>query len=84
MFDEINAWIDAEKKLDLTMVIGTTAQVYPAARFVQRAKGKGTRIAVINMDAGHLGDNVLRRQDWVFEGNAAEILPVLFEGTLEN
>jgi NAD-dependent deacetylase sirtuin 5 len=84
MFDEINAWIDAEKKLDLMLVIGTTAQVYPAARFVQRAKEKGARIAVINMDAGHLGDMVVRKQDWVFEGNAAEILPVLFEGTLEN
>ena len=84
MFDEINAWIDGEKKLDLIMVIGTTAQVYPAARFVQRAKEKGARIAVINLDGGHLGDNELRMQDWLFEGSAAEILPVLFEGTLEN
>lgn len=84
MFDEINTWIDAEKKLDLMMVIGTTAQVYPAARFIQRAREKGARIAVINLDAGHLGDNELRKQDWVFEGNAEEILPVLFEGTLVN
>jgi NAD-dependent deacetylase sirtuin 5 len=84
MFDEINAWIDAEKKLDLMMVIGTSAQVYPAARFVQRAKEKGARIAVINLDAGHFGDNELRTQDWLFEGDAADILPILFEGTLEN
>lgn len=65
-------------------VVGTTAQVYPAAKFVQRAKEEGARIAVIDIDEGHLGHNVLRKQDWVFEGNAEEILPALFEGTLEN
>jgi NAD-dependent deacetylase sirtuin 5 len=74
----------SKEKLHLMMAIGTTAQVYPAARFVQRAKEKGPSITVINLDAGHMGDNELRKQDWVFEGNAAEILPVLFEGTLEN
>jgi NAD-dependent SIR2 family protein deacetylase len=84
MFDEINAWLDAEKRLDLMMVIGTMAEVYPAARFVQLAKDKGARIAVVNLDGGHLGGIQLRKQDWLFEGDAAEILPVLFEGTLEN
>jgi NAD-dependent SIR2 family protein deacetylase len=84
IFDEINAWIDAEKKLDLMMVIGTMAEVYPAARFVQKAKEKGARVAFINLDGDHLGGNEIRKQDWLFEGDAAEILPVLFQGTLEN
>lgn len=66
------------------MVIGTMAEVYSAARFVQKAKDKGARIVIINLDGGHLGGRHLRKQDWLFEGDAAEILPVLFEGTLEN
>lgn len=66
------------------MVIGTMAEVYPAARFVQRAKEKGARITVINLDGGHLGGNKIRKQDWLFEGDAAQILPALFQGTLEN
>ena len=84
MFDEINACIDVEKELDLMMVIGTMAEVYPAARFVQTAKEKGARTAVVNLGEGHLGGHQLRKQDWLFEGDSAEILPVLFEGILEN
>lgn len=84
-FDEINAWIDSERKLDLMMVIGTMAEVYPAARFVQKAREKGARIAVVNLDAGHDGGFTVREgKDWFFQGDAAEILPVLFEGVLEN
>jgi NAD-dependent deacetylase sirtuin 5 len=56
VFDKINVWNDAEKELDLLMVIGTMVEVYPAARFVQRAKEKEkeARIAVVNLDGGHL------------------------------
>jgi hypothetical protein len=37
------------------------------------------------MDKNHLGTLVAReKKDWVFESNAAEILPVLFEGILLN
>lgn len=50
MFDEIDTWIEEEKKLDLMLVIGTRAEVYPAARFVQTARERGARIAVVNLD----------------------------------
>jgi NAD-dependent deacetylase sirtuin 5 len=83
-FDEINAWIDRERKLDLMMVVGTRAEVFPAARFVQTTKEKGARIAVINLDGSHLGGHHLRKQDWLFEGDAAEVLDVLFDGILQN
>ncbi|TVY75792.1 NAD-dependent protein deacylase [Lachnellula suecica] len=84
-YNEITAWIDEERKLDLMIVIGTKGEVFPAGRFVDIAKGKGARICVVNMDKNHLGMLTVReKKDWVFEGNAAEILPVLFEGILLN
>lgn len=92
MFDEINTWIDKEKRLDLMLVIGTRAEVFPAARFVARAREKGARIAVIDLDEGGEGVGMgecggvpLREgKDWRFVGDAAEVLKVLFQGVLEN
>jgi len=83
-FDEVNSWIDEEKKLDLMIVIGTQAEVFPAARFVHKAREKGARIAIVNLDGNHVGGLTLRQKDWVFEGSADEVLPVLFEGVLLN
>ncbi|PVH76467.1 DHS-like NAD/FAD-binding domain-containing protein [Cadophora sp. DSE1049] len=84
MFDEINAWIEKEKKLDLMLVIGTMAEVYPAARFVHLAKEKGARVAIINLDAEHTGGIGLGKNDWMFGGDVEEVLEVLFEGVLLN
>jgi hypothetical protein len=38
------------------MVIGIMVEVYPAARFVKRPKEKEARMAVVNLDGGHLGE----------------------------
>ena len=84
MFDEINAWIEEEKKLDLMLVIGTTAEVYPAARFLQIARERGARIAYVNLNADHTGAMNLGKRDWVFAGDVEEVLEVLFEGVLLN
>ncbi|TVY13481.1 NAD-dependent protein deacylase [Lachnellula arida] len=84
-YNEIIAWIDEEKRLDLMIVIGTKGEVFPAGKFVDIAKEKGARVCVVNMDKSHLGTLTAReKKDWVFEGNAAEILPVFFEGILLN
>lgn len=83
-FDEINAWIEEEPKLDLMLVVGTMAEVMPAARFVTIAKSRGARLCFVNMDGGHTGDVVVREKDWVFVGDAAVVLPVIFEGILLN
>ena len=83
--DAVDQWMDNSKKIDLMMVIGTTADVWPAASYIHRARAKGARVAVINMDHHHLGSTEeLRNGDWMFEGDAGEILPILFEGVLEN
>lgn len=91
MFNEIQAWIEKDKKVDLVLVVGTRAEVWPAASFVTRAREAGARIAVIDTKAeergelGECGSVTLRHGvDWRFTGDAAEVLRVLFEGILEN
>lgn len=74
---EIDAFID-EDKVDLILVIGTTATVYPAASYVNQARKSGARVVVVNMDGldGELGAaSNLKRGDFLFQGDAAKILP---------
>lgn len=76
---EIDVWMD-DGKVDLIMVIGTTAQVYPAAGYVNQARDRGARVAVINMDGGDLGSaGSLETGDFLFEGDAAKILPEILK-----
>lgn len=75
--EEISEWIDRDK-IDLMLVIGTTATVWPAAGYVQEARSQGAKVAVINMDGldGELGAaSNLTDGDFLFQGDAAKILP---------
>lgn len=72
--NEVDKWID-KAPVDLILVIGTTAEVYPAAGYVHVARYAGARVAVINMDAEGLGSaGGLGKDDWLFLGDAGEIL----------
>lgn len=70
-------WAEAEKaarESDLFFVIGTSAQVYPAAGLVELAKRAGAKVVEINIaetPVSEMADASLR-------GAAAEILPELF------
>ncbi|RQM05965.1 hypothetical protein DH86_00002518, partial [Scytalidium sp. 3C] len=74
--------------IDLIMVIGTAATVYPAAGYVAQAKAKGARVAVVNLDAGDLGaaggrkGSGLGEEDFLFVGDAAEIVPQMVKGVV--
>ncbi|PQE19611.1 hypothetical protein CJF32_00008930 [Rutstroemia sp. NJR-2017a WRK4] len=71
---EVDAWIEKDK-IDLMLVVGTTAVVYPAAAYVDTARKAGARIAVVNIDGDRLGSaGGLRKDDWLFVGDAEEIL----------
>ena len=66
----------------MMLVIGTTATVYPAAGYVSKARSKGSRVAVINMDGldGELGAaSNLKDDDFLFQGDAAKILPEILK-----
>jgi len=79
----IEAWISESEKMDLMLVIGTTAEVYPAAGYIQRARLRGARVAVINMDSENLGaTGGLREEDWMFEGDAGVVVPEIFKSVI--
>ena len=82
--DAISKWIDSSKKIDLVLVIGTSARVTPAADYVEVAREKGARVAVINMDRADTPGGMygLEKEDWFFEGDAAVILPEILKGEI--
>lgn len=75
----IRNWFDSCAKVDLMLVIGTSAQVYPAAGYINVARLKGARICVVNTDRDHEFNGDLHEDDWFFQGDAAEILPTLLQ-----
>jgi NAD-dependent deacetylase sirtuin 5 len=79
---DIDDWVDADAKIDLIMVIGTSAKVYPAAGYVDMARMKGARVAVINMDKNDAPAGGMYDGDWFFEGDAAKIVPELLKGVI--
>jgi NAD-dependent SIR2 family protein deacetylase len=75
----ISAFIAEPEDIDLIMVIGTSARVYPAAGYVDKAREKGARVAVINMDKDDVPGGGLERGDWLFVGDAGVIVPELLK-----
>jgi len=78
--NEVHEWFDTPEKIDLMLVIGTSAKVYPAAGYTEIARKKGARVAVINMDKGDA--QRLTKRDWFFEGDAAVIVPELLKSVI--
>ncbi|KAK8001596.1 Sir2 family protein [Apiospora marii] len=80
MLDEVDEWVAKDRGIDLMLVIGTSAGVYPAAGYTEKARRKGARIAVINPDRSARAG--LGCRDFFFEADAAEILPQLLENVI--
>lgn len=70
----VNEFLVAEEKVDLMIVVGTSAMVWPAADFVHKARKGGARVAIFDMKMP-AGTGVLKDGDWFFEGDAAVLLP---------
>ncbi|KAK6539047.1 hypothetical protein TWF694_010593 [Orbilia ellipsospora] len=80
----IDSWMD-EGPVDLCLVIGTSARVWPAAGYIGQCKENGAKVAVINMeidDDPELGG--IAEADWLFKGDCAEILPEILRGVIGN
>ncbi|KAB5566444.1 putative SIR2 family histone deacetylase [Coniochaeta sp. 2T2.1] len=79
MLSGVDRWI-ARGEVDMVFVVGTSAVVHPAAGYVDKARGGGTSVVVVNIDAessetlGELGE-----RDFAFAGDAAKVLPKLLE-----
>jgi len=77
--DEIQ---DLLHRCDLLMVVGTSAQVYPAAALPQQVKNNGGMIYEFNLQKtplteGH-GDR-RRATDYFFQGSASKMLELFSE-----
>ncbi|EDU41091.1 SIR2 NAD-dependent protein deacetylase SIR2 family [Pyrenophora tritici-repentis] len=79
---DVDDFIDDDRNVDLIMVIGTSAKVYPAAGYVDEARMKGARVAVINMDPEDIPAGGLYDKDWFFQGDAARIVPELLKSVI--
>ncbi|KAK5168199.1 uncharacterized protein LTR77_006768 [Saxophila tyrrhenica] len=79
-------WI-AAGPIDLVLVVGTTAQVWPAAGYVDSAIERGARVAMVDIDRGDLvpgsGELGLTSRDWFFVGVAADLVPAMLEPILK-
>lgn len=79
--DAVDDFINESDKIDLILVIGTSAKVYPAAGYVDYARNKGARVAVVNMDTADIpgGPGGLTDKDWFFEGDAGVLVPEMLK-----
>lgn len=77
----IDSWITSAPQIDLMIVVGTTAEVFPAAGYIDVARAKGARIAVVNVDDSRLGTGagLDPDRDWLFLGDAGVSIPRLLE-----
>lgn len=80
--NDIETFIKRADKIDLIMVIGTSSVVYPAAGYIPKARNKGAKVAVINMDQNDVGDSGLVPGDWLFQGDAATVVPAILKGEI--
>ncbi|KAJ7484271.1 putative SIR2 family histone deacetylase [Mycena latifolia] len=84
--DRVESWMrgdrqDQNAKIDLMLVVGTSALVYPAAGYIHAARARGARIAVFNMEepTEEGPTSRLKKEDWFFKGDAATLLPELLK-----
>ncbi|GAB7338136.1 hypothetical protein MBLNU457_4491t1 [Dothideomycetes sp. NU457] len=79
VLNAVEEFIEQSESIDLILVVGTSAKVYPAADYVNQAREKGARVAVVNMDRTDAYAQGLYDGDWFFHGDAAKIVPALLE-----
>ncbi|KAF2494831.1 NAD-dependent deacetylase sirtuin-5 [Lophium mytilinum] len=79
---EIETWMDDSQQIDLIMVIGTSARVYPAAGYVDDARERGAKVAVVNMDPADIPAGGMYDGDWFFQGDASEIVPEILKSVI--
>jgi NAD+-dependent protein deacetylase sirtuin 5 len=79
MLEEVDRWIAADK-VDMMLVVGTSAQVWPAAGYIGKAKGKQARVVTINPEAEDEANMYkVKPRDFAFGDDAARLLPILLE-----
>ncbi|KAF2434847.1 DHS-like NAD/FAD-binding domain-containing protein [Tothia fuscella] len=80
VLNQVDDWM-LSGNVDLMLVIGTHASVWPAADYVEFAREQGARIAHINTEDPS-DDQKTEGRDWFFKGDAAVIVPELLKGVI--
>ena len=75
----VDKYMFSPEKVDLLLVIGTSAAVYPAAGYIAQARNKGARVAVINTEEPSAAASKLQQGDWFFQGDASVVVPRILE-----
>lgn len=80
----VEKFIHESEQIDLILVIGTSSKVYPAAGYVDQARAKGARVAVVNTDRADApgGEGGLTRDDWFFQGDAGVVVPEILKSVI--
>lgn len=82
--NRVEKWLDeGEGKVDLMLVVGTSAMVHPAARYISEARKRGARIAWFNVEVKTAGTARVEEGDWAFVGDAAKLIPLALNVFLE-
>ena len=79
VLETVDRYLASPEEIDLMLVIGTSAKVHPAAGYIDEARDRGARVAVINMDESDAPAHGWREGDWFFCGDAAKIVPELLK-----
>jgi NAD-dependent deacetylase sirtuin 5 len=83
LMKSIYEWINSPTThittIDTMLVIGTSALVYPATAYIEAARQKGARVAVVDLEKEDPSILGLEEQDWYFQGDAAELVPRMLE-----
>lgn len=78
----VDEWISDKQGIDLIIVIGTSATVYPAAGYIETARSKGAKVAVVNMERPDQQASRLQKGDWFFQGDAGNVLPEILASVI--
>lgn len=87
LLSSIASWMgdmnDTSTAIDTMLVIGTSALVYPATAYIEAARSKGARVAVVDIEKEDPSLLALAEQDWYLQGDAAKLVPEMLEPLLE-
>ncbi|KAI9726790.1 MAG: hypothetical protein M1828_000646 [Chrysothrix sp. TS-e1954] len=78
----VDGWISEPEPIDLMLVVGTSAVVHPAAGYIEIARAKGAKVAVINTEPPNQAASKLNTGDWFFQGDAGLIVPQILESII--
>ena len=78
----VDNYINKDEKIDLLLVIGTSAAVYPAAGYIAKARAQGAKVAVINTEEPDQAASRLEPGDWFFRGDAGAVVPQALQSVI--